>query len=262
MALRENDLANTVLKHISLDEFQPKTGDEKDVAVLGFHVVQNFPGSDLYNFISSSVVECRDVELSPNPNTDGYYMVFVEMDRNEKLLDNIRSLIADVNNVTGKLSWKIKTPYLEEEINLNDDQLSKYVQSDPSEYLSAKEFIEKMQKESVEEDEKQLQEEAESNSKKILEFLRDSILLQAGFSEDGKLTVMGRAGNAQFEVVGFGDADDVLKEIGINESALAPIDSDVRKFNSMLGTLKAVKIDEYVVIFNTDTRQALVGKPC
>ena len=35
MALRENDLVNTVLKNISIDEFEPKTGDSKDVMVVG-----------------------------------------------------------------------------------------------------------------------------------------------------------------------------------------------------------------------------------
>jgi hypothetical protein len=37
MALREEDLKDTVLKKISLDEFEPKTGKEEDVAVIGFY---------------------------------------------------------------------------------------------------------------------------------------------------------------------------------------------------------------------------------
>lgn len=262
MALRENDLVNTVLKQISLDEFQPKTGDEKDVAVVGFHTTQNFPGKDLYNFINGSALDTRDVELSPNPNTDGYYMVFVEMDRNEKLLDNIRSLVSEIANVTGKLKWRVSTPYVEEQVDLNDDSITTYIQSDPSTYLTAREFKEKMQQEAVEEEQIQMQEQAADNSKQILEFLRDSDLLQAGFSDAGKLTIMGRAGNAQFDVVGFGEAQEVMSDIGINESALTPADSDTRKFNSMLGSLKAVKIDEYVVIFNSNTKQVLVGRPC
>ena len=101
MPLQEGDLKDTILKTISIDEFQPKTGDEKDVAVLGFSVVQSYPGTDLYNFINGSVVENRDVELSPNPNTDGYYMVFVEMDRNEDLYKNINSILGEVKNVAG-----------------------------------------------------------------------------------------------------------------------------------------------------------------
>ena len=33
-------------------------------------------------------------------------MVFVEMDRNEKVLENIKSIIKDVENVTGQLPWE------------------------------------------------------------------------------------------------------------------------------------------------------------
>lgn len=262
MALRENDLKNTVLKRISIDEFQPKTGDEKDVAVVGFHVTQNFPGKDLYNFISASALESRDIELSPNPNTDGYYMVFVEFDRNENLLDTIKSLIEEVNNVTGVLDWKIATPYIEEDVDLHDESLGTYIQMDPANYLTAREFKEKMQQEEIQKEEQRLEEEAADNSNRVLEFLRDSLLIQAGFSDDGKLTMMGNAGNVQLEVVGFGEAQEVMEVAGISKSAIAPLDSDTRKFNSMLGNLKAVKIDEYVVVFNSDTQQILVGKPC
>ena len=41
MALRENDLANTVLKKISVDEFEPKTGTSENVLVLGFQLSEN-----------------------------------------------------------------------------------------------------------------------------------------------------------------------------------------------------------------------------
>ena len=85
MGLRQNDLKDTILKKISLDEFHPKTGDEKDVAVVGFRVSQSSPGKDLYNFLNRSIIETRDIEVSPNANEDGHYMVFIEMDRNEKL---------------------------------------------------------------------------------------------------------------------------------------------------------------------------------
>ena len=76
MGLREGDLKDTVLKNISIDEYEPKTGEAKDVMVFGFHVKESAVGNDLYHYISNSIAEVRDVEVSPNPNTDGYYMVF------------------------------------------------------------------------------------------------------------------------------------------------------------------------------------------
>ena len=44
MPLAEGDLKNTVLKRLSLDEYEPKTGDSQDVMVLGFHIKDSNPG--------------------------------------------------------------------------------------------------------------------------------------------------------------------------------------------------------------------------
>ena len=263
MPLQEGDLKDTILKTISIDEFQPKTGDEKDVAVLGFSVVQSYPGTDLYNFINGSVVENRDVELSPNPNTDGYYMVFVEMDRNEDLYKNINSILSEVKNVAGDLEWVAKFPYTENAFTFSDDALiTKYLQSDPNTYLSPSEFKEKLMQEEVQAEEKALQEQAEENSNTILEFLRDSNLLEAGFKEN-KLHMRGSKNVATLEVVNFGSAKEVMAELGINESAIKPLDSTLRMFNSMLGEMRAVPIDDYIVIFNPAvTENVLVTKLC
>ena len=51
-----------------------------------------------------------------------------------------------------------------------------------------------------------------------------------------------------------------MADIGITETALSPVDNTLKKFNSMLGEMKAVKIDEYVVIFNPADKNVLVTK--
>jgi len=49
MPLREGDLIDTVLKKISVDEFEPKTGKEKDVAVIGFYLNSESAGQDSFS---------------------------------------------------------------------------------------------------------------------------------------------------------------------------------------------------------------------
>ena len=80
MSLRENDLVDTVLRKLSIDEFEPKTGEPKDVMVLGFYVTEQSAGEDLYHFLGGSPTETRDIDVSPNPTEDNYYMVFVELE--------------------------------------------------------------------------------------------------------------------------------------------------------------------------------------
>ena len=49
--LRERDLRDTVLKEISIDLFQPRAGDENNVIVVGFEMIDEAPAKDLEEFI-------------------------------------------------------------------------------------------------------------------------------------------------------------------------------------------------------------------
>ena len=262
MGLKHGDLKDTILKKISIDEFEPKTGDIKEVVVVGFQLTEQEAGKDLYTFLNNSTLNIRDVEVAPNTNDEGYFMVFLEFDRDDKLQDKLLSLVEDMTNVAGDLAWEASTHLTDNYYPIGSEELSEYLITDPDQYMNRDDF-EATQAQKAEE--ARIAEEqalAESNSHKILEFLRDSNLREAGFSDQGYLTVMGSTGLAQLEVVSFGDADTALAEAGIGESPILESDYNTRVFNEMLGQLNAVKIDEYIVVFNTNTKQALVGKPC
>lgn len=262
MGLREGDLKDTVLKKISVDEFHPKTGDEKDVAVIGFRVNQSNPGNDLYQFLNNSVVETRDIEVSPNANEEGHYMVFIEMDRNEKLLDNIRALVKDVEHIATTLPWTVSLPYIEEDMSLLDEELSQHVQVDPEQYLTASEYKDKMASDLEASNLELEQAEAMDKSNKILEFLKNSNVLEAGIN-DNKLHLRGSNDIFSAQIVNFGNGKQVMEEIGISESAIRYDYEPVMlsKLNSMLGNIKALPINEYIVMFDNVTKDILVTKP-
>lgn len=253
MPLKSGDLKDTVLKKISLDEFEPKTGNEKDVAVVGFYLNTEGAAQDLYNFLGGSIVENRDVEVSPNPNDDGYYMVFVEMDRTESLIDDLQEMLAEMENVSGKLDWQVKTPYIDEYISLAE--ADKYIQTDSDDYLTASEYKDKLAADLEKANLESMQHE------NILEFLQASNLLDAGIN-DNKVVMRGARDVAQLEIVNFGPAKDIMAEVGINESAIKPLDSTLRQFNSMLGEMRALPIDDYIVIFHPSQDNVLVTKQC
>ena len=261
MPLRENDLANTVLKKISIDEFEPKTGTSENVLVLGFQLSENLPSKDLYKFLNNSIIEMRDIEVSPNPNPDGYYMVFVEMDRQEEVLNNIKSIVEEVERLSGKLKWEVSTTLSEESIALDNEELAKYIQIDPENYMSKDEFVSQQEAVQQKEEEHRLEEEAKDNSNTILEFLKASNILEAGLN-DGKLHLRGARDVATLEVINFGHGPDVMSEVGISESAIK-LEHDkiaMAKLNAMLGEMKALPIDEYIVIYNPAHRDILVTK--
>ena len=251
MALRQQDLKNTMLKKISLDEFEPKTGDTKDVMVVGFHIHEQQAGKDLYRFLNHSIHEIRDVEVSPNPNPENYFMVFVEMDRNENSLDNIKSLVNEIENISGDLDWNISTLLSEKLIDLQSEELNKFVQLDPESYLSPDDWKAQKAEEAKQQETERLEAEAQDNSNKILEFLKGSSLLEAGIN-DNKLHMRGSKDIATLEIVDFGPAKDVMSDLGISESAVKEMNYSLRKFNSMLGEMKAIPIAEYIVVFGNN----------
>lgn len=261
MALRENDLANTVLKKISVDEFEPKTGTSENVLVLGFQLSENLPSKDLYKFLNNSIIEMRDIEVSPNPNPDGYYMVFVEMDRQQEVLNNIKSIVEEVERLSGKLNWEVSTTLSEEIIALDNEDLANYIQMDPENYMTKDEFVSQQEAVQQKAEEHRLEEEAKDNSNTILEFLKASNILEAGLN-DGKLHLRGARDIATLEVINFGHGPDVMSEVGISESAIK-LEHDkvaMAKLNAMLGEMKALPIDEYIVIYNPAHKDILVTK--
>lgn len=251
MALRQHDLKNTMLKKISLDEFTPKTGETKDVMVVGFHIHEQQAGKDLYKFLNHSIHEIRDVEVSPNPNPENFYMVFVEMDRNENAITNLKSLVKEIENISDNLDWNISTLLSEDLIDLESEELNNFVQLDPEAYLSPDDWRAQKATEAKQQEEEKLEAEAQDNSNNILEFLKGSSLLEAGIN-DNQLHMRGSKDVATLEIVNFGPAKDVMSELGISESAVKELDYSLRKFNSMLGEMKAIPISEYIVVFGND----------
>lgn len=266
MSLKEHDLIDTVLSKISIDEFEPKTGDAKDVLVMGFYVTEDSVGYDLYKFLSGSIMEVRDLEVSPNPNEDGYFMVFVEMDRNEKAVEQIKSFVDEAERVAGKLNWKARTYLNDDYLPLSEDEIYQYIVTDPAKYVTREEFeANKAEEERVAAEEARLAEEAkiaEDNSNSILAFLRPTNLLQAGIN-NGKLNMQDARNVLSLELVDFGEGKEILSKYGIAESAIKT-DFDrtlFDKLRGMLGEMKALPIDQYVVIYNpADQSKVLLTK--
>ena len=264
MSLLSGDLVDTVLRKVSIDEFTPKTGTPEEVSVVGFYVTENSVGQDLYRFINNGVVEYRDVEVSPNPDLDNYYMVFVEMDRNDALINNIDSLLTDVNNLTEKLDWQVKT-YLMDDYQSWEDvkaQHSGYIPMSAQTYVTKEVFDEGLAMLAQAKIEEDLEVEASDNSDRILNFLRHSDLLEAGIT-DGKLHMRGTNDVATLNIVNFGESQTIMQELGINESAIGDSSSwEYRRFNAMLGEVKAVPISEYIVLFHPQLSEILVTQTC
>lgn len=185
--MQANDLDFLIMPILSVDEYESKIDDRRAV-VVGFYVSDADPAAELAAFIEKGTVPVLDTEVSPAPTEDGYYLVFVEMDRNDKLPKAILKLIDSINKLTNVEEWQFSPYHSDEDENypLTIEMLKDHVNLDPK-------SIEIRDGDSNEE-------EVEES---IISFMRGSLL--EGFDlNDGVLSVKSGGFAKSYEVVQFG----------------------------------------------------------
>ena len=99
-SVKENDLRSLIHNEVSIDQYKSKLGKDEKVIVLGIKVKDQDPAKDLSQFIESKLDEdVLDVEVSPGPNEDGDYTVFVEVKRHSNAYDVIEGILRDITKV-------------------------------------------------------------------------------------------------------------------------------------------------------------------
>ena len=147
-SLRHLDLKDTVLPQISIDEYQPKTGLENEVVVVAFYATSEMAAKDLSHFLEKGVVNTLDVDVSPVTDSDGSFLIFVEIKRSPKFWSEFKLILKDVEQMSDKLDWKVKT-YLHPELHsVDDENLTSLIITDPENYMTKEEFESKI-KESI-----------------------------------------------------------------------------------------------------------------
>lgn len=102
--IKHNDLVDLIQDIVSIDQYKSKIGDDKNVVVVAFKVLDKDPALDLSQFLETGHMDALDVDVSPGPDEEGKYTVFVEFDRNSKLFDRINSILKDVQRVDNQIS--------------------------------------------------------------------------------------------------------------------------------------------------------------
>jgi predicted RNA-binding protein len=106
--LRPSDLQNLVKPMIEIDSYKSKMGEDRDVCVLNFHVLDRMPARDLMEFIEKGFNSVLDADVSAGENSKGEYHVFVEFTRTPKLPEQIEQLLYGVSKLTDVTDWKFR----------------------------------------------------------------------------------------------------------------------------------------------------------
>lgn len=211
MGLRFQELEGMVLPLISVDEFEPKTGKTEEVIVIAFFCKDELPAVDLDEFIDKSIIEFVDSEVSPNPNDEGYYLVFVEFKRQPNFWIKFYDLVKDIENVTGKVEWSVQ-PYLVDKLyNIRDKELHDLVITKEEEYVPRSEF-----------------------EQTVESYFQDSNLLSFE-ADDTHIKIGGSGAQWVFEFVAFGTQDKLIKRLRLDEQHI-----DLFHTSMALGSLRGM----------------------
>lgn len=106
--LNSLDLKDFVSEIFTVDSFKSKMGKDSEVAVLAFEVKDLEPAKDLMNFIEKGYGFILDADISSGENKNGKYNVFVEMERNRYLPQNIANILEDITKLTGDQEFRFR----------------------------------------------------------------------------------------------------------------------------------------------------------
>ena len=136
--LEAGDLARLIHPELHVDEFKSKLGDDADVVVISFKVDSKEPANDLVAFVEKGYDWVVDADVSSGEMDDGSYIVFVELDRNEQLAENIMSLLEDMTNLTEQdlEDWRVRYYKRHKETQLSLESLQQLIPDTPEKYQS------------------------------------------------------------------------------------------------------------------------------
>ena len=141
--LKENlemgDLKRLVHSELHIDEYKSKMGEDSDVCVVSFKVSGKEPAADLVSFIEKGYDFVLDADVSSGEKEGGDYLVFVELDRNAELPEQIMSMMNDIMNLTEQNieDWRVRYYKNTEDNELTEETLAELIPLTPEEYSAA-----------------------------------------------------------------------------------------------------------------------------
>lgn len=119
--LNSGDLKDLCLDTISIDFFKSKIND--NCIVVAFYILYRNPAIDLNSFIQKTAADILDSDVSPAPTEDGYYVVFLELERNDKFIERLLYILDTLKSLTNIDSWNFRSYGKEDVFPANEDTL-------------------------------------------------------------------------------------------------------------------------------------------
>lgn len=133
-SLLSGDLKMLVNNIFEVDSYKSKMGSDNDIVVLSFTVDGADPASDLVEFVEKGYDFVLDADSSPGELDDGKYKVFVEIERNRRVAEQILELLSGVRNLAEVDDWKFRYFKSFHSIDANEQNLKETIPTNKDDY--------------------------------------------------------------------------------------------------------------------------------
>jgi hypothetical protein len=134
MGLRAGDLQDLVYDIFEVDNFQSKMGEDKDIVTVSFSVKEKDAAEDLMNFFEKGYGFILDADRTPGEQHDGTYKVFVEIERNNEVPENIVEMCDGVLKLANLSELKFRYHKNFRAVPVTQEALAEQIPTDPDEY--------------------------------------------------------------------------------------------------------------------------------
>lgn len=128
------DLKFLVNNIFEVDSYASKMGDDKDIVVLSFTVESQSPAQDLVRFLENGYDFVLDADHSPGELSDGKYKVFVEIERNKRIHEQILELLNGLKNLCEMDNFKFRYHKSFHSIDANSENLNETIPKTKEDY--------------------------------------------------------------------------------------------------------------------------------
>lgn len=134
--LLAGDLRDLVSNIFEVDNYKSKMGSDKDIVVLSFTVEQAEPAKDLVNFIERGYDFVLDADSTPGELSNGKYKVFVEIERNRRIANQILEILDGVKKLANLDNFKFRYYKNFHSQEATEESLQETIPSDKNTYES------------------------------------------------------------------------------------------------------------------------------
>lgn len=134
MGLRKGDLRDLVEKVFEVDSYKSKLGSDSNVVTLSFSTKTKAAADDLSSFFERGYEFVLDADAAAGEQSDGTYKVFVELERDRNVHDEIMEIIQGLVRLTEKNDFRFRYYKSFRSHEATDENIKKIVPSDPDDY--------------------------------------------------------------------------------------------------------------------------------